>query len=201
MEPEDKERIANECSSDGWLRAALKQYGEADPRPGLENRVLAAVRAEREHRTTRQWHWWPALATLAAILVIGTAMHLVQWRNGSIPPPLAKRDPAPSEQKGLQPSQAKMAPAEEEANRTIHAVIARNHVDRVVESATPRLERFPSPEPLSEQEKILARYVQQFPREADLLAQAQTELTGEEMTGDQAPPEIEILPNLDLQNQ
>ena len=40
---------------------------------------------------------------------------------------------------------------------------------------TPRLDQFPSPRPLSEQEQMLARYVREFPQEAVLVARAQTE--------------------------
>jgi hypothetical protein len=43
------------------------------------------------------------------------------------------------------------------------------------------LEQFPSPQPLSAQEEILTRYIQQFPREAGLVAQAQTQLSKQEM--------------------
>jgi prefoldin subunit 5 len=38
------------------------------------------------------------------------------------------------------------------------------------------LEQFPSPQPLSEQEQMLARYVEELPSEAKQIAQAQTEL-------------------------
>jgi hypothetical protein len=39
----------------------------------------------------------------------------------------------------------------------------------------PRLDQFPSAQPLSEQEIALARYVSQFPQEATLIARAQGE--------------------------
>jgi hypothetical protein len=38
------------------------------------------------------------------------------------------------------------------------------------------LEQFPTPTPLSDQEKLLARYVQEFPQRAALIARAQTQL-------------------------
>jgi hypothetical protein len=41
---------------------------------------------------------------------------------------------------------------------------------------TPMLEQFPSPTPLNEQEKMLARYVEEFPQKAVLVARAQTDL-------------------------
>ena len=38
---------------DAWIDASLNQYGEAEPRPGLEGRVWANVRAERRRRLER----------------------------------------------------------------------------------------------------------------------------------------------------
>ena len=53
------------------------------------------------------------------------------------------------------------------------------------DAATPRLEQFPSPQPLSEQERILADYVTQFRREAVLGAEAQRRLERQDALGTQ----------------
>jgi hypothetical protein len=42
-----------------------------------------------------------------------------------------------------------------------------------------RRDQFPSPRPLSEEEKLLVRYVQNFPRDAVMIAQAQAESEAE----------------------
>jgi hypothetical protein len=42
-------------------------------------------------------------------------------------------------------------------------------------AATPKLDQFPSPRPLSEQEQILMSYVARYPENAALVAQAQAE--------------------------
>jgi hypothetical protein len=42
-------------------------------------------------------------------------------------------------------------------------------------AAGPKLEQFPSPQPMSEQEKILASYVAQYPEHAALIAEARSE--------------------------
>jgi hypothetical protein len=44
---------------------------------------------------------------------------------------------------------------------------------RAVAEADPKLDVFPSPRPLSEEELALARYVRHFPSDAKLVAQAQ----------------------------
>lgn len=45
----------------------------------------------------------------------------------------------------------------------------------MVVATGPKLDQFPSPQPLTEQELALARYVREFPQEADLIATAQVE--------------------------
>ncbi len=44
-----------------------------------------------------------------------------------------------------------------------------------VVASGPKLDQFPSPRPLSEQEKILASYVTKYPKHAALIAQARAE--------------------------
>jgi Zn-dependent M16 (insulinase) family peptidase len=46
----------------------------------------------------------------------------------------------------------------------------------VVTASGPKLDRFPSPQPLSDQEKLLASYVADDPHHAVLIARAQAEL-------------------------
>ncbi len=58
----------------------------------------------------------------------------------------------------------------------------------VVASASPRLDQFPSPRPLSEQEKILLDYVGRFPDEAARVADAQTALAQREELEMYGPP-------------
>jgi hypothetical protein len=59
-------------------------------------------------------------------------------------------------------------------------------------AAAARREQFPTPQPLSQQEAMLARYIEQFPREASLMAQAQTQLTRQEMIERETPLGSEI---------
>jgi hypothetical protein len=48
-------------------------------------------------------------------------------------------------------------------------------------SVEPRLEQFPSPAPLSEQEEMLVRYIRERPHEAALIARAQAELLKQDL--------------------
>jgi hypothetical protein len=48
--------------------------------------------------------------------------------------------------------------------------------NRILQAAAPKRDQFPSPQPLSEQEKLLASYVAHDPHHAVLIARAQAEL-------------------------
>lgn len=194
MGPQDKEQFVND-----WFEDALKRYGEAEPRPGLENRVLTAVRTERERRMTRKRSWWPALAAVTAILTIAVGVYLARWDGRKEHSPIARENIGSVEVSGSQPNPA-IAPRIREATNQRHSG-ARGGLHSVHASASRRLNQFPSPEPLSEQEQILARYVQQFPHEADLTAQFQAEFAYQEMLAEQSPPESEISSSSEAQNQ
>jgi hypothetical protein len=166
MEPKDKDRFIDE-----WLDAALKQRGAAEPRPGLENRVLAAVKAERERVDSQTWTWRPVWLSVAAILLIGIVTTLSRAPG--------KKGPASVESNVTVPAASK---SPERGTATSTALLRKSRPGALRRaSAIPRSEQFPSPQPLSEQEQILARYIERFPREAMLVAQAQTQLSKQEM--------------------
>ncbi len=177
---------------EAWLDRALKQYGASEPRTGLESRVLANIRAERGHAGSSRWSWRPALLVLAAMLVIGAAALLMRNR-GLLAPTSMANHPAIPAKKSPNPlasnhtGNAKVAPVAAPASRSRSFPKA---------TSVPRLDQFPSPQPLSEQEKILSRYLEQFPREAVLMAEAQTELLKNEaveqqegLQQDEIPPD------------
>jgi hypothetical protein len=161
MEPKDREHFIDE-----WLEGALKQRGMAEVRPGLEIRILASLKAERERAPMPAWSWRPVWVGLATILLIAGAALL--RRTNEIVPPVASHVSAPAVSKSVEHRVAASA-------RKPLTLSTRKS------NTAPRLEQFPSPQPLSEQEEILARYLQQFPREAGLVAQAQTQLSKQEM--------------------
>jgi hypothetical protein len=162
---------------DEQLDAALKAYGAAEPRAGLEGRILANLRAERGRAVRPHWQWWPALVAVAVMLLMGAALVMRMHRQTS---PFAV---------GNQPAvpAARESPKVREA-RVVAAAHPRSRANRAVASV-PKLEQFPSPQPLSEQEEQLARYIERFPREAVLVARAQTQLMKQEMMEQELAPE------------
>lgn len=180
MEPDEQNPFV-----DTWLDEALRQHGAIEPRRGLEDRILAHLRAE-SHRTVRTARWWPVLATAAAVLLV-TAVFMSTQHHRS--PGVVVSHPA-IPQSLHRDDLGNTSP--------LVAKVTRRHALR--NTGTPqRQEQFPSPQPLSEQERILARYVEQFPRDAALIAQAQTELFQQEMPEQEIPGE-EIPPISDQPN-
>jgi hypothetical protein len=68
---------------DQWLDEALSKYSAAEPRFGLEQRVLNRVHGEEQVRARRWnvWRWMPAFAAIAAALTIGVAIRPVAHKQ------------------------------------------------------------------------------------------------------------------------
>ena len=140
MEPNEKDRLVSE-----WLNDALKQFGQAEPRPGLEGRVLASLRAESEREVSRRWQWWPAVVAVTAILTIVVGVFLARSGRHNPQPPIAGKISVPVK---VRPTQMNNSPVQA-ANRETHTR-AHGHPRRTdVELASGTQEQFPSPEPLS----------------------------------------------------
>ena len=163
----------NQDELDRVLDAALAKYA-AEPRAGLEERVLANLRAERTRGAERAWWRWGVLAAVATLAIIAVALN---WKpDGRAHPGTRVAATTPT----TQPARTQVATNREQRGvRSRLAGTARKatrHVSiPITVSARPKLDQFPAPQPLSEQEQALARYVSQFPQEAALIARAQAE--------------------------
>jgi hypothetical protein len=158
---------------DRELDALLALYAAVEPRAGLEARILANLQAEQARVPNPVWWRW-SLATLAAVVVITLAL---AWRTGKPWYPMnASRSPI---------SEASKVPERPVAP---HAGVAGQNAPKPgfgphylrpaptrPTKTPPRLDQFPSAQPLSEQEKILARYVMRFPHQAVLIARVSSE--------------------------
>jgi hypothetical protein len=158
---------------DRVLDAALARYAAAEPRAGLEERILANTRAEHARPADRVWWRWPLAAAALALfaVVVGLA-----WRWGRPPQSLAKHKPTAVEAAqgtGTQVAKHGTNPA---LPIPVRRTTQRRPQPAPALAANPKLDQFPSPQPLSEEEKILASYVDQYPERAALLAEARTEV-------------------------
>jgi len=176
---------------DRELDAALAKYAAVEPRPGIEERILANLRAEREHAKEPSWWRWPVVAALAAVFVVSVSL---AWRSSLPSAEITARRPATpfyrdqqdGERMGANNVGSSAHPAAPAAAgpgrhgvRQFHPIIA----------SGPRLDQFPSPQPLSQEEQLLVRYVRSFPQEAVMIAkeQAEFEKQMEKLGGDQPP--------------
>ena len=153
---------------DELLEASLKQYRGEEPRPGLEMRILAGVRSRERAARLRGLAWAvAACAGISAAVIL--ALHF---------PPTRYRQPSPStsgaQRAALQAG--KTSPMPGSANSRIWS-------PRLVQGQEPRTpkppcgpkpsgggpgvratrparpEQFPTPMPLTEQERLLLAYV------------------------------------------
>jgi hypothetical protein len=174
MDPINSEHDLNQ-----WLESALGQYSKAEPRPGLENRILASLQTERSRITARRRWWWAAGAAVAAATIvlavwlghgdhtrtpdaIGVSAEITVGDGDRLATP---RDVRPATQP------AELAAVKARRQPSTDPAAGAHQVGDVA-----KLDQFPTPTPLSDQEKLLARYVEQFPQRAALIARAQTDL-------------------------
>jgi len=149
---------------DEMLDSLLASYSSAEPRPRLETRILANLRGAEEKEAARGWwnfKWiWAGMVT-AAIIV---AAVLISGRHQIAPPThMIARTNQPAPHPETQPN----APAVR--NETVRIRPRKSLVPtRPQNPALALNERpavFPTPTPLSEQEKLLLSYLAGTPRE------------------------------------
>lgn len=141
---------------DDLLDATLAGYN-AEPRPGLERRVLAGVRARQAHRGF--WLQWQWAAAAAAVVVLAAGLYVLRRPAPQTTARVLPAVPvsAPNANRVARPGDATAA----QVIRKPHAPqIARVAAARAVEiTAAPRLAVFPTPRPPSAEERALARVV------------------------------------------
>ena len=154
---------------DQLLDSALQQYGNVQPRTGLESRILASI--ETQSRSVRRRRWILSLASIAGVCAItGALLHLGNESKPSVGTeisshqfPMLKATGNPPNVASAFPPIKKSAPP---GKRQFLKLSAGS-------KSTRHLQHFPSPLPLTEQELALAKYAESFPKEAELIAQEQ----------------------------
>jgi len=153
------------------LDAALAKYAAVEPRPGLEDRILANLRTEQTRVAERTWWRWGLAGVLAAAVAIVELA--LAWRSGKLGPVVQ----TPTTQQ--RPIEAPAPAVETFAHDKVqHAPVqrrGRRAASIEVTAANPKLEVFPSPQPMSEQERLLTNYVAQHSDRAAVIAEARME--------------------------
>jgi hypothetical protein len=159
---------------DSALDAALAKYAAVEPRAGLGDRVLANLRIEQARMPVRAWWRWSVAGALAAVVFVALAL---AWRPFK-PSPASVENHSSELQMGgypaIKPSVDGPNVARAAATSAKVRVVARRQHPSSMASNQPKLDQFPSPQPLSEQEKLLQNYVARYPEHAVLVARALT---------------------------
>jgi hypothetical protein len=172
---------------DELLEASLKRYGGEEPRAGLEMRLLAGVRSRQDAARRHRLVW--ALAVCAGILAsIVLALHSAhaptrqRVTSASVPRPTVKPTA------GLRSADSRIG-----SPRLAQGHAEKPRTARPAVRATKRPEQFPSPMPLTEQEKLLLTYFAKTTK-PDLLAETNKTDEAAEISNIQvAPLQIEPL--------
>jgi hypothetical protein len=181
MDPIERERDRDVDGGldDQWLESTLIQFGKAEPRVGLENRLLANLRAERAQAYLRR-RWWRALGMVASLAAILVAVR-VEERDRERKPESTAATSTTNRAEARELVQPRPIPqiVHPATTHPAREVVRRRPAHRptrdLAVASTPKLAQFPSPQPLSEQERILASYVAKYPEHAALVAQARAE--------------------------
>lgn len=149
---------------DDLLDAGLTRYSNVAPRPGLEGRIVANAHAAEDRRSWFVWAGRLAFGGLAAILVVGVVT-LMRLR---VPPPPRVPSAAAS---ALQSVPRPLPAPSMRSPRALHRrplLLAHRPVLPASKPAVreARMPQFPSPQPPTEQERLLAQYVRITPAEA-----------------------------------
>jgi hypothetical protein len=192
---EDKDRFVDEL-----LDSALAHQRAAEPRPDLEGRILERVRAASEHSSGRRKarKLWAAAAVSAAVVVMFVAIHVA---NRSHSPALqtsqaSNAAPAPPATEALT-ANAETTPR----TGTARTVAEPRRIERRVRKSSQRIEtprwpsQFPTPAPLTEEQKALVQYVRETPPEvlAEPILNAEPTVKHVEIKPLEIPP-LEIRP-------
>ena len=163
-------------TADEWIDDVLAVYAKAEPRAGFEGRVLARlVVAQEQPRQNGWWRWVFAFGAAAMFLLTllwlgySNAKHASETQT-TIAVPKSTEPNAKVNQDGSANEQIAHLKRD---RRELARVIVKNGFPHTV---PPKQEQFPAALPLNDQERMLARYVQDFPEKAALVARAQSDL-------------------------
>jgi hypothetical protein len=169
---------------DRWLDAAMKEYGNVEADSALEHQVLRCLHAAPSLGRSLSWQLRLVFATSAAVVLVIAGVIIGKPHFGTQKTahhtsrnPIVTATIAIIPKTSLQPS----TNTSKNAPRKIHHHAA----SEARAQAWPA--QFPTPRPLTEQEKLLAEYVRERPQEAKLIVRAQEEMSRLDMLAFERP--------------
>jgi hypothetical protein len=162
MEPRDR--------LDQWLDKGLATCGQAEPRAGLENRILANLTAEKDRMSAgSHWRWVLRAISVMVLTVLLVAVWLGS-RSGAPSGRAEKNTALPIqtvERRAETPAQTSTQRRPPKPANTTSTKYVNAHSKRTEVVSSPRLNQFPSPRPLSDE---LLEYARSTPRD-EIVAQ------------------------------
>lgn len=160
MEPEDNQWL------DEYLNDALAQYGKGEPRPGIENRILSTLRAE-EARAVPPHRWkWMALAACSAVAILVFIAIGFNERRTQQPVIVIQQSVPTNAVPHVAHEGAQHLDKEPQLSSPVRlATRSRKHEAQRSGSAVRKQAQFPSPKPLTEQQKLLLAYLRNTPED------------------------------------
>lgn len=175
MADQEKDRKIDEM-----LDSLLANYSKTEPRPGLETRILANLSEAEEKKASQGWwnfKWLWAGVVAAAIIAAAVLVnarhrvepptHVIVKTNPGVQQPVIKEPNA--HQPAIQSSVPALVGSEHVIHR--HKILTAAPLHNASLALSQRPAVFPTPTPLSEQEKLLLSYVAGTPRE-EVVAQS-----------------------------
>jgi hypothetical protein len=143
---------------DEILDSGLAEYSQVEPRPGLENRILAGLASDER---AVKWNWRWVVAFAAACIVIAL---LVAPREKKRVPAVARTPTEKTEATTTAslPKSASVPRVRNTTNRNLRRFKTVATAPKPV-VAVAKQPVFPAPSPLSEQEKSLFAYLRKTP--------------------------------------
>jgi hypothetical protein len=176
---------------DELLEASLKRYRGEEPRSGLETRILAGISTRARAARWRGLGWAVAVCAGALAAVVLT-LRFVHAPTRQPAPRASLLQPAttpPAMVSQQHPRGSGSAEPPFSGPRLVHAPKEKTRTPQPGVRATKRPEQFPTPFPLTEQEKLLLAYLAKATK-PDLVAQ--TNDTGEPPASELEIPRIKI---------
>jgi hypothetical protein len=183
MADQEKDK-QTQTRTDDILDSLLANYSSAEPRPGLETRILANLRDAEGRESGRGWWGFKWLWAAAAVAALIVASVLISGKRHVAPPSHTVVQTVQPVQQGVvqQPSvqQPIVEPPRVQGSvPTVGATAGIHHRHKTLapgqQNATlawsQRPPVFPTPTPLSEQERLLLSYYRRTPRE-EVIAQS-----------------------------
>jgi hypothetical protein len=160
---------------DELLNDLLSEYSVVEPRPGLQTKILAGLRAAAAAQTGSWFKSpaWPWGGAGAAVVAVALLIFFIAQPGQSPPQRVVRRvEPAPiagPQQVTSRPEAIRGGRGPQRARFSRAGVVGRRvHNGPRTPVVSTRADVFPTPAPLSEQEKLLLRYMAGTPREEKL---------------------------------